>query len=155
MKAPEKINPRDGSDYLRVLTKAVFQAGFNWSVIEKKWPGFEQAFDNFDPFIVATYSDSKLSELAADTRIVRNRSKIEATVHNAQVIVDKTNEFGTFKAYLDSLGDFETTVKTLRKNLKWLGDFGAYYFLWVVNQPVPSYEDWCRLRGVKPMAIDN
>lgn len=155
MKEPAKIIPKDESDYLRVLTKAVFQAGFNWSVIEKKWPGFEAAFDTFDPFVVATYDDKKVSELTADTRIVRNRSKIEATVHNAQIIVDKSNEFGSFKAYLDSLGDFESTVKALRKTLKWLGDFGAYYFLWVVSQPTPSYEDWCKSRGIQPMAIDS
>lgn len=155
MKEPAKIIPKDGADYLRVMTKAVFQAGFNWSVIEKKWPGFEAAFDDFDPYLVATYDDKKISDLVTDTRIVRNRSKIEATIHNAQAIVDKTNEFGSFKNYLDSLGDFETTVKTLRKTFKWLGDFGTYYFLWVVSQPTPNYEDWCKSRGITPMPVDN
>lgn len=41
-------------------------------------------------------------------------------------------------------------VKDLRKSFEWLGDLGAYYFLWVVNEPVPSYEDWCKSRGVPP-----
>ena len=151
MKEPEKITPKDNSDYLRIMTKAVFQAGFNWQVIENKWPGFEAAFDNFDPYIVATYDDAKISALGQDQRIVRNKSKINATVHNAKTMVDKINEFGGFKTYLESIGSFEAVVKDLRKNFKWLGDFGAYYFLWVVNEPVPSYEDWCKSRGIEPM----
>lgn len=150
MQEPPKIIPKDSSDYLRVMTRAVFQAGFNWKVIENKWSGFEEAFDNFDPYKVATYNEAKISSLRQDTRIVRNGSKIDATIHNAQTMVDKIHEFGDFKSYLDSLGDFESAAKELRKTFKWLGDLGTYYFLWVVSQPVPSYEDWCKSRGIKP-----
>ena len=150
MKEPEKIIVKDDSDYLRVMTKAVFQAGFNWKVIENKWPGFEQAFDNFDPYIVATYNADKISALKQDTQIVLNLAKIEATVHNAQTIIKKNEEFGSFRNYLSSFGDFEKTAKGLKKSFKWLGDLGVYYFLWVVNEPVPSYEDWCKSRGVPP-----
>ncbi len=152
MKEPEKILPKDSSDYLRVMTKAVFQAGFNWKVIENKWPGFEDVFQQFDPYKVATFDDAKISEITQDKRIVRNKSKISATVHNAQTMVEKINKYGDFGKYLSSIGDYETVVKELRKSFKWLGDFGAYYFLWVVSQPVPSYEDWCKSRGIKPMS---
>lgn len=125
MQEPPKIIPKDASDYLRVMTRAVFQAGFNWKVIENKWSGFEEAFDRFDPFIVATYDDIKISNLSQDSRIVRNASKINATIYNAQIMVDKINEFGNFKSYLDSLGDFDSCVKELRKSFKWLGDLGT------------------------------
>ena len=30
------------------MTRAIFQSGFSWKVIEAKWPGFEEAFDGFD-----------------------------------------------------------------------------------------------------------
>jgi 3-methyladenine DNA glycosylase Tag len=153
MKEPEKIIPRNDSDYLRVMTKAVFQAGFSWQVIENKWPGFEKVFDNFDPYIVATYNSDKILSLKQDTGIVRNSSKIEATIFNSQTLLKKNEEFGSMKNYLNAQGDFENTVKDLRKSFKWLGDLGAYYFLWVVNEPVPSYEDWCKSRGVSPKKI--
>jgi 3-methyladenine DNA glycosylase Tag len=155
MKEPIKIVPKDSSDYLRVMTKAVFQAGFNWAVIENKWSGFEEAFDNFDPYKVATYDAAKISALQQDARIVRNKTKINATIHNAQTMVDKMHDHGDFKTYLSSIGDFEAVVKELRKSFKWLGDFGAYYFLWVVGEPVPSYHEWCASRGVKPMDIES
>jgi len=34
--------------YLSSITKAVFNAGFVWRVIENKWEGFEQAFWGFN-----------------------------------------------------------------------------------------------------------
>ncbi len=151
MTEPEKIIPKNDADYLRVMTRAVFQAGFNWKVIENKWPGFEAAFDNFDPYIVATYDDAKISDLHQDQRIVRNGSKINATIHNAQQMLAKIDQYGSFKKYITSLESFEDAVTELRKTFKWLGDLGAYYFLWVVNEPTPTYEDWCKSRGIKPV----
>jgi hypothetical protein len=41
-----------------------------------------------------------------------------------------------------SLGDFESTSKELRKRFKFLGDFGAYYFLYVVGEEVPSHDEF-------------
>lgn len=154
MQAPEKINPTKDADYLEVLTKAVFQSGFSWAVINAKWQGFRTVFDEFDPQSIANYSEDKIAELYQDPRIIRNKSKINATVHNARTLLAKSGEFGSFKAYLISFNDFETCVADLRKSFKWLGDFGAFYFLYVVDQPVPSYEDWCRSRGITPKTDD-
>lgn len=41
-------------------------------------------------------------------------------------------------------------MKDLRKQFKFLGEYGTYYFLWVVGEDVPSYEEWCASRGIKP-----
>jgi hypothetical protein len=41
-------------------------------------------------------------------------------------------------------------VKDLRKNFKFLGDAGAYYFLYVVGEKVPEYNEWCKQHGMKP-----
>ena len=153
MKEPIKIIPKSEDDYLRVMTRAVFQSGFNWQIIENKWSGFEEAFSRFNVEKVASFNDADLSELFTDTRIVRNRTKILATIHNARAILAKGGEFGSFKKYLDSFNGFEDTVKDLRKSFKWLGDFGSFYFLWVVSQPTPSYHAWCKSRGIKPIDI--
>jgi hypothetical protein len=53
MKDPNQISPQGLADYLEVLTRAVFQAGMNWRVIEAKWPGFVEASHRFDPDTVA------------------------------------------------------------------------------------------------------
>ena len=84
MQAPQQIKPTKLADYLEVMTKAVFQSGISWQVIEAKWDGFREAFAAFDPAAVAGFSVDDVDRLAEDTRIVRNRRKIEATVTNAR-----------------------------------------------------------------------
>jgi hypothetical protein len=51
-------------------------------------------------------------------------------------------EFGGFRSYLRSHGGFDETVADLRRHFRFLGDTGAYYFLYVVGEQVPSHEDW-------------
>src|SRR5690242_5735607 len=57
--------------WLAAMSKRVFCAGFNWSVIDKKWPGFEQAFHGFDVNWCAMMSDEDFDALLKDKRIVR------------------------------------------------------------------------------------
>ena len=57
-----------------------------------------------------------------------------------------------FRSYLRSHSGFEETVADMRKRFRFLGETGAYYFLWVVNEPVPPYEEWCAARGRTPHA---
>jgi DNA-3-methyladenine glycosylase I len=147
MEAPKQITAKTPDDYLEVITKAVFQAGISWRVIAAKWDGFREAFHGFDAEKVASLTPKDVDRLAADTRIVRNRSKIEATVENAETILGLEEEFGSFRKYLRSHPDFESTVSDLRKRFKWLGDSGAYYFLHVVKEPVPPHEEWMAAHG--------
>ena len=147
MEAPRQIRPKGTADYLEVLTKSVFQSGISWKVIEAKWEGFQKAFHGFDPEWVASLDPPDVDRLAEDTRIVRNRRKIEATVHNAQAMVDLAGKHGTFQKYLRSHGGFEETVGDLKRRFKFLGDLGAYYFLYVVGEEVPPHEEWMRTHG--------
>ena len=77
----------------------------------------------------------------------RNVRKIEATVRNAQTMCELEAEYGSFRDYLQSHGDFEATVKDLRKRFSFLGDFGAYVFLYIVKEPVPDYHAFRVSRG--------
>lgn len=63
---------------LACMTQRIFSAGFVWSVIEKKWPGFEAAFEAFDTHRLAFEPDEFWDHLASDTRIVRHGAKIAA-----------------------------------------------------------------------------
>jgi 3-methyladenine DNA glycosylase Tag len=147
MEAPKQIRPKRLNDYLEVMSKAVFQSGISWQVIESKWPGFKEAFFDFDPVRIAELDPPDVDRLAEDTRIVRNRKKIEATVHNAQTMIDLEREHGSFKRYLRSKGEFDETVGDMKKRFKFMGDTGAYYFLWVVGEPVPPHEEWMAARA--------
>ena len=146
-RAPEKIQPDRLADYLEVMSKAVFQTGISWRVVDNKWPGIRAAFRSFDPAAIAALTPEDLDAITADPRVIRNRRKIEATVDNARTMLELERSHGTFRDYLRSHGGFEGTATDLRKRFRFLGDMGAYYFLWVVNEEVPSYEDWCASRG--------
>jgi 3-methyladenine DNA glycosylase Tag len=71
VEAPQQIEVKGLSDYLAVITQAVFQSGISWRVIEAKWDGFVAAFDGFDPRKVADLTPDDVDRLAEDTRIVR------------------------------------------------------------------------------------
>ena len=73
MEGPKQIKPKRLNDYLEVMSKAVFQSGMSWQVVEAKWPGFREAFFDFDPDRIAHLSPREVDGLAADTRIIRNR----------------------------------------------------------------------------------
>jgi 3-methyladenine DNA glycosylase Tag len=141
MEGPPRITPTGLADYLDVLTKAVFQSGISWRVVEAKWPGTRAVLDGFDPERLADLTPEDIDRLAQDTRLIRNRRKIEATVENAQTLIELDREYGGFKRYLESFGDFEKACADLVKRFKFLGRMGAYYFLYVVGEPVPSHQE--------------
>jgi 3-methyladenine DNA glycosylase Tag len=131
------------------MSKAVFQTGISWKVVESKWPQLREAMRNFDIDAVATLSADDLEELAQDTRVIRNRRKLAAIVHNAQQIIDLDEEHDGFENYLRSQDSFELRVKDMRKQFKFMGNMGCYYFLYVVGEDVPDHEDWMKSRESK------
>lgn len=149
-KAPERIEPKRLGDYLEVMTKAVFQSGISWRVIEAKWEGFRAAFAGFDPEKVAALTPADVDRLVEDTRIVRNRRKIEATIENAVELLALDEEFGGFRNYLRSHGGFVETVADLKRRFRFLGDMGAYYLLYVVGEEVPPHEECMAVLGRRP-----
>ncbi|HKN96857.1 MAG TPA: DNA-3-methyladenine glycosylase I [Pseudonocardiaceae bacterium] len=70
------------------MTLEAFQSGLSWLIILRKREGFRRAFDGFDPAAIAGYGEAKAAELLADAGIVRNRSKIDATIRNARAVMD-------------------------------------------------------------------
>lgn len=139
---PEQITPKSLDDYLEVMSKAVFQSGMSWKVVEAKWPSTRQAFQNFDVHKVADIVAPELEQLAQDTRVIRNRRKLAAVVSNAQKMLDLAEEHGSFEKYLSAHGDFDATLDAIRKDFKFMGPTGIYYFLYVVQQPVPPHEEF-------------
>lgn len=76
-----------------------FQAGLSWITILRKRDNFRDAFQGFDPNIIADWGEAEVQRLLADPGIVRHRGKIEATITNARVWQEIEAEQG-FDSYL-------------------------------------------------------
>jgi 3-methyladenine DNA glycosylase Tag len=85
---------------LAEMTQRVFSAGFAWSVIENKWPGFEKAFLGFKPAKLVFQPDDFWHDLLSDTGIVRNGAKIQSVRENAAFVQDISKEHGSFGKFL-------------------------------------------------------
>ncbi len=125
------LTAKKDAQYLAGMAKAVFSSGFSWEVINKKWPGFEVAFDKFDPKKVAAYGDDKVDALLKDTRIVRNGAKIMATVENARFVVATAKQHSSFGKFLANwpVTDQIGLMDHLKKNASRLGGSTVQYFL--------------------------
>ena len=140
--SPHRIQPkrpRTTVGYFEALCRPVFSAGMSWRVVDAKWAGIKDAYLDFDPERVGTMTPADVDRLMTDTRVFRNRPKIEATIGNAQTMLGLVDQFGSMRRYLASLGDFEQQVRDLKRRFKFVGDMGAYQFLWMVGERVPAW----------------
>ena len=112
----------------RAVDQGGFHRGLNWKVVENKWHGFLEAFHGFDPEYVANLSPKQVEAIAEDPAVIRNRSKIEATVENANVMLEIVKENGTFHDFLASHPNPEETVQDLKGRFHHLGESSAAAF---------------------------
>ncbi len=116
---------------LSEMARRVFSAGFVWSVIDKKWPGFEEAFLGFNPKRLLFQPAEFWEKLASDKRIVRNPQKIRSVRENAKFVSDIAAEHGSFGKFLatwpadDQIG----LLEVLDKRGSRLGGFSGQYLL--------------------------
>jgi DNA-3-methyladenine glycosylase I len=76
------------------------QAGLSWDTILQKRENYREAFDRFDPELIAEYDCRRLAQLLKNPGIVRNRVKISSTVQNAKAFLKVQEEFGSFDKYI-------------------------------------------------------
>jgi DNA-3-methyladenine glycosylase I len=89
----------DDVHLFEMLTLEGAQAGLSWSTILNKRDGYRRAFREFDPLAVARLGPASIERLMNDAGIVRNRLKIESTVHNARRVVEARRRDGSFASY--------------------------------------------------------
>ena len=104
-KTPAEIAAIPDHRWLAEITRAVFRAGFNWQVIDNKWPGFEAAFHGFDPPLNAAMSEEEFDAHLKDAGIVRNAQKIASVRANGQFLVDLAREHGSASAFFAAWPD--------------------------------------------------
>jgi len=76
-----------------------FQSGLSWITILRRRTAFREVFANFDPDVVATFTDSDVERLVLDERIIRHRKKISSTINNAKRALELRAEFGSLNAF--------------------------------------------------------
>ncbi|ABI75788.1 conserved hypothetical protein [Hyphomonas neptunium ATCC 15444] len=127
----KRLEKVPGDRLLSIMTRCVFNAGFNWKVIEAKWEGFETAFEGFDPAKLAFFGDEMMDHLVTDERIVRNGQKIRATLENAKFVAEFENNQGGFGRFLAGWPgeDQAGLLDVLNKRGSRLGGATGQYFL--------------------------
>lgn len=117
--------------FLSMATRCVFQAGFNWKVIDNKWEGFEAAFAGFDPGRWSIASDDDIARLLADQRIVRNGAKIAAVPANARFLLAKSRAAGGVGRWIGAwpAEDYCGLLAELAERGSRLGGATGQYFL--------------------------
>jgi 3-methyladenine DNA glycosylase Tag len=116
---------------LSEIAARVFSAGFVWDVIDKKWPGFEEAFLEFNPKRLLFQPAEFWEKLASDTRIVRNPQKIKSVRENARFVTEVAAEHGSFGKFLAAwpAGDQVGLLEVFDKRGSRLGGFSGQYLL--------------------------
>lgn len=101
---------RDDQKLFELLILEGMQAGLSWITILKKREAFREAFDGFDPVLVAAYGEEKKRALLENPGIIRNRLKISAAVANAKAFLEVQREWGSFSRYLWSFVENKPVV---------------------------------------------
>lgn len=102
------VSPKSGAElaameddrYLSLMSLRVFRAGLKHSLVDAKWPAFEDVFHDFDPHRVRAMNDEELERLMNEKRIIRHWGKIKATRENAAALIAVSQEHGGFGAWL-------------------------------------------------------
>jgi DNA-3-methyladenine glycosylase I len=77
-----------------------FQAGLAWITILRKREGMRDAFDGFDPEIIARYGEADIERLLGDARIIRSRAKINSAIKGARIWLEMRDNGEDFSAWL-------------------------------------------------------
>ena len=113
----------DDDELFGRLILEINQAGLNWTTILNKQENFKKAYSNFSIKKVARYDEFERERLLNDAGIIRNKLKVNAAIHNAQVIMGLQNKHGSFKNWLDlhHPSTKEEWVKLFKKTFKFTG----------------------------------
>jgi len=90
------------------------QAGLSWLTILKRRENYRKAYDDFEAIKVASYGDNKVEELINNPGIIRNKSKIKASINNAKSFLEIQREFGSFCNYIWGFVDFKPIVNQFK-----------------------------------------
>lgn len=138
----EALRQLSDDRYLSLISLRIFRAGLKHSLVDAKWPAFEQAFFGFDPEKVVLMGGERLENLMQDARLIRHLGKLKSVPRNAQFVLDVAREkggFGVLIAYWP-VTDIVGLWRYLAKHGAQLGGLSAPRFLRMVGKDtfIPS-----------------
>jgi DNA-3-methyladenine glycosylase I len=104
----------DENKHFEFLVLESAQAGLSWITVLRKRESYRQAFDFFDPAIVAGYDEEKVQSLLLNTGIIRNKLKIKSAINNARHFLEIQKECGSFDTYIWNFVDHKTIVNEFK-----------------------------------------
>jgi 3-methyladenine DNA glycosylase Tag len=147
--------PASDAGYLEAATRIIFMGGLNRQVVDRKWPGFRDAFHDFDPDKVADMTPADVDRLAEDDRVIRYRAKLQAVVENAERMTALAEEHGSFAEYVDELlaEGVEPASRALAKDFAYISEEGARNWLYSTGYDVGPVTDKVK-RKYAPYGVD-
>ncbi|MDF3931728.1 DNA-3-methyladenine glycosylase I [Pseudomonas citronellolis] len=130
-KSPAELAALGDDRYLSLLSLRIFRAGLKHSLVDAKWPAFEEVFFGFDPEKVVLMGGERLENLMQDARLIRHLGKLKSVPRNAQMVLDVAREYGSFGKLLADwpVTDIVGLWKLLAKRGNQLGGLSAPRFL--------------------------
>jgi 3-methyladenine DNA glycosylase Tag len=135
-KSPDELRAVPDDRYLSDMSRRVFRAGLKYSLVDGKWPAFEEVFMGFAPKRVVAMSDEQLEALLEDKRLIRHWGKLKSVRANAAAMTQVVERNGSMGAYLaewprdDQVGLWADLAKRFTQ----LGGNSGPYFLRMVGK---------------------
>jgi hypothetical protein len=139
---PRVISDPSLDDHLEVMTRAIFQAGLSWALIDARWDAFRTAFEGFNVTVIATYGEGEIERIMAADNVIHSRSKIAGTIANARALKALAAEHGDVGTYVRAFASYDALYADAKKRFAFLGDLSCYYWLFRTGLPVPPLERW-------------
>jgi 3-methyladenine DNA glycosylase Tag len=134
-KSADELRSIPDHRYLSQMSLRIFRAGLKHSVVDAKWPAFEEVFSGFEPQRVVAMSDEQLESLLQDTRVIRHWGKLKSVRANAAMIMQLADKGGMGAWLADwPREDVVALWADLAKRFSQLGGNSGPYFLRMVGK---------------------
>jgi 3-methyladenine DNA glycosylase Tag len=135
-RSPAELKAVGDDRYLSQMELRIFRAGLKHSLVDAKWPAFEEVFEHFEPRRVRAMSDEALEALLGDRRLIRHWGKLKSVRDNAAAMIGIAEEHGSFGAWLaDWPGtDIVELWEALAKRFSQMGGNSGPSFLRMVGK---------------------
>lgn len=135
-KTAKQLKKLTDAECLSLMSLRIFRAGLKHSVVDAKWPAFEEVFLAFNPEKLQMLSDDDIDVLMQDTRIIRHLGKIKSVRANAQAMMELPEEYNSMSHFIAEwpINDIVGLWDDLKKRFTQLGGMSGPYFLRMVGK---------------------
>jgi 3-methyladenine DNA glycosylase Tag len=131
VKTPDELRAVADDRYLSLMSRRIFRAGLKHSLVDDRWPAFEEVFHGFALRSVRAMNDEEIEALMNDRRLIRHWGKIKSVRSNAAAMQEIAERQGGFGAYLAGwpASDAVGLWGDLAKRFQQMGGNSGPYFL--------------------------